>query len=238
VEEAKRLVKNGGDLTERAAPLKIHVNTKKIDRMTRWITNFADESCDRLPINDKGGLVQFVIPFLTVSEFFGEYEADSEENVGCAKTFSRAFNDMPHIRTMRCKGNFSTCAICKDHIKKQEFELQRNYLLLQSRQATFTRDIGKPFRSRIAKSTSRKVSLASHRANMRHIVECTRKGSRTTNVFLTVGLVSTKKLGHGQEWYHKLNWAAFVVDWKTITRFCEVGDPSRHSIDLLHGRLL
>jgi hypothetical protein len=123
----------------------------------------------------------------------------------------------------------------QDHIKKQEFELQRNYLLLQSRQATFTLDIGKQFRSRIAKSTSRKVALASHRANMRHIVECTRKGFRTTNIFLTVGSVCTKKLGH---WYHKLNWAAFVVDWKTITRFCEVVDPSRHSIDLLHGRLL
>lgn len=108
----KTLVKDGGDLTEREAPRKQNVNTKKIDRMTRWITNFADESCDRLPINDKGGLVQFVIPFLSVSEFFGEYQADSEENVGGAKTFSRAFNDLPHIRTMRCKGNFSTCAIC------------------------------------------------------------------------------------------------------------------------------
>jgi hypothetical protein len=108
----KRLVREGGDLSERAAPMKQNVNTQKYDRMVRWIKNFSDESCDRLPINDKGGMVQFVIPFLTVSEFFGEYKADAEENVGCRKTFSRAFNSMPHIRTMRCKGNFSTCAIC------------------------------------------------------------------------------------------------------------------------------
>jgi hypothetical protein len=90
---------------------------EQIDRMTRWITNFA-KSCDRLPINDEGGPVQFVIPFLTVSEFFGAYQADSEENVGCARTFSRAFNDMPHIRTMRCKGNFSTGAFCDTASKR------------------------------------------------------------------------------------------------------------------------
>lgn len=108
----KRLVREGGDLLERAAPMKQNANTKKFDRMVRWIKNFAEESCDRLPINDKSGMVQFVIPFLTVSEFFGEFKAEDEENVGCRKTFSRAFNSMPHVRTMRCKGNFSTCAIC------------------------------------------------------------------------------------------------------------------------------
>lgn len=108
----KKLVKAGGDLTERAAPMKQDVYTKKYDRMRRWITTFAEESCDRLPINDKGGLVQFVIPFMTVSEFFSEYTAESDCNTGSAKTFCRAFNNLPHIRTMRCKGSFSTCAIC------------------------------------------------------------------------------------------------------------------------------
>lgn len=113
----KKLVSQGGVLLPRQPARKQDSRSHVFDEMRRWIMNFAEKSCDRLPVNDLNDSILYIVPFLTVTEFALEYFASNPDAEGSGKTFERAFKACPNIRRMRGKGNFSTCGIC-DHATK------------------------------------------------------------------------------------------------------------------------
>jgi hypothetical protein len=129
----KTLVSCGGDLGTREPARKRDSYRKKFDAMRRWIQRFAEKSCDRLPVNRCDDGILYVVPFMTVPQFAAEYFLSDKNCGGSEKTFRRAFKSCEHIRTMRCKGNFSTCGICdiaskmlaNVHGKKRLSELQK-----------------------------------------------------------------------------------------------------------------
>jgi hypothetical protein len=113
----KKLVSLGGDRMPRQPARKQDSRSTVFDAMRRWIMNFAEKSCDRMPVNDINDAILYVVPFMKVTEFAAEYFADVPDATGSTDTFKRAFRACRGIRTMRCKGNFSTCGIC-DHASK------------------------------------------------------------------------------------------------------------------------
>lgn len=108
----KLFVAAGGVLRQREVTYKKDSYTTKFDAMKRWIRHYTEKTCDRLPVNALNDGVLFVVPFLTAKEFAVEYFAANKHATGSTKTFERAFKSCDHVRTMRCKGNFSTCGIC------------------------------------------------------------------------------------------------------------------------------
>lgn len=108
----KHFVAAGGFLRPREVTYRKDSYTKKFDAMKRWIRHYTAKTCDRLPVNDLNDGVLYVVPFLTAKEFAVEYFASNKRATGSKKTFERAFKSCDHVRTMRCKGNFSTCGIC------------------------------------------------------------------------------------------------------------------------------
>ena len=71
---------------------------------------------ETIPHKDVKQKDAIVVPYFSVAEFYTfkyciDMEINGEDPVS-KSTFTEAFNQIPEVRTLRCKGSFNTCSIC------------------------------------------------------------------------------------------------------------------------------
>ena len=83
------------------------------DHIIGWIMHFARKRCDQLPVNDLCDDILYVVPFISTTDFAREFFQENPDIKCSTMTFRRAFLACTTVRLMRCKGNFSKCAVCQ-----------------------------------------------------------------------------------------------------------------------------
>jgi hypothetical protein len=105
---------NQSTTRERSNPKYLHIKT--------FISQFVENNCDVLPINDFQQNPIRVLPFGSLKSFYEEYYlssqilGDLDSSIGGLTLFRTVYKHEfeSTLRLMRCKGNFSTCDICNN----------------------------------------------------------------------------------------------------------------------------